>query len=375
MARAEGVGVVCAKETGIAHLHFRRTVYKSGGRAARDRLAYITGRATSDPDWAGQQLRYLREGREDLVQESTRNLPGWAAGNPLTFFQAAEQYEGGGATLHWTAFEEWKITLPFELSRVQNLALAEDLLEAIAGDTLPCTATFHEPRTLDGTQPQPHLHLLISSRQTDAHPRTAATHFKRFNARAPEKGGAQKESAFQHLGAVKAWRVLISDVINLHLERHGLEARVHPDRLAAQGIARVPEPKLLPSESHAYRAHGTVSETMQEVLTLRAARQQSRPREQEHARVYWEQRKEVLGLTDDLPPPAQLGRIGAARGLVRPARDQGPEVAPGTGWSTMLQDLEAITRQLDALGGDRGIPGHLRIHVWDTELEAGRGLG
>jgi hypothetical protein len=375
MARAEGVGVVCAKETGIAHLHFRRTVYKSGGRAASDRLAYITGRAPTDPDWAGQQLRYLREGREDLVQEYTRNLPGWAAGNPQTFFRAAEQYEGGGAHLHWTAFEEWKITLPQELSRAQNLALVDALLEAIAGDTLPCTAAFHEPKTLDSTQSQPHLHLLLSSRQTDAHSRTADTHFKRYNARAPAKGGAQKALAFQHFGAVKAWRVLISDVINLHLERHGLDARVHPHSLAAQGIARAPEPKLLPSESAAYRTEGWISPTMQTVLEIRQARLPQRSGEQAHASAYWERRKGVLGLTDDLPLPIQLVRIGAARELVRTARDQGPEVAPGTGCSTMLQDLEALARQLDALDTGAGIPGHVRIHLWDTEPEAGRGWG
>ena len=41
-----------------------------------------------------RQARYIaREDREDLVYERSRNLPAWAAGNPHTYFRAAERYE------------------------------------------------------------------------------------------------------------------------------------------------------------------------------------------------------------------------------------------------------------------------------------------
>ena len=140
----------------------------------------------------------------------------------------------------------------------------------MAGDTLPIVYAFHDPVALDGEQ-QPHLHLLISARRNDEYSRTPEQHFKRYNRVHPERGGAEKDPAFWHRGAVKATRVLISDVINLHLEAHGLDARVHPDTLESRGIARAPEPKLLPSESAAYRERGAVSATMQEVLAIRAA--------------------------------------------------------------------------------------------------------
>ena len=170
--------------------------------------------------------------REDLIYERSRNLPGWADGNPHTYFRAAERYE----RVNGVAFEEWKVTLPQELLHRQNLALTRDLVDAIAGARLPITYAFHDPSTLDGQRQQPHLHLLISARQNDRHARTAATHFTRYNWDHPERGGAQKDDAFRHKGAIKAHRVLLSDVINVHLEYAGLAARVHPGWLDARGL-------------------------------------------------------------------------------------------------------------------------------------------
>ncbi len=70
----------------------------------------------------------------------TRNLPAWAQGKSHTYFTAAEQYErkgrvhtDGTKSRPGIAFEEWKMTLPQELSVEQNTALMHDLVEAIAG--------------------------------------------------------------------------------------------------------------------------------------------------------------------------------------------------------------------------------------------------
>ena len=56
-----------------------------------------------------------------------------------------------------------------------------DLAATIAGDRLPITYAFHCPQTMDGTQAQPHLHLLISGRQDDGIARAPTQHFKRYN--------------------------------------------------------------------------------------------------------------------------------------------------------------------------------------------------
>ena len=152
----------------------------AAGKASQ-RLEYITRQPSTGVDGPDRQLRYVREGREDLVYERSRNLPAWAENNPHTYFRAAERYERANGV----AFEEWKVTLPHELSHRQNMALMRDLVDAIAGTRLPITYAFHDPPTLRGTRQQPHLHLLISARQNDTHTRTPATHFKRYNRSAP----------------------------------------------------------------------------------------------------------------------------------------------------------------------------------------------
>ncbi|HSX78324.1 MAG TPA: MobA/MobL family protein [Candidatus Saccharimonadia bacterium] len=298
----------------MAHLHFRRTVYKAGGGKAADRIEYITGRQLTEQSAFDRQQHYISKGREDLVAEGTRNLPAWAEGNPHTYFRAAEQYERGSANnvqRRGVAFEEWKITLPQELTHDQNQALIDDLLDTIAGDRLPWTYAFHAPPTLDGAHEQPHIHLLISGRMNDGHVRTAEQHFKRWNAKDPGRGGAQKDPRMNHQGAVYAHRQMISDILNVHLAAHGHADRVHPESLRSRGMARAPEPKLLPSDSAAYRTKGRISDTMAEVLRVREAREAQSPVEQANARAYWQHRARFLGLTEGMPAREQVSRIAA----------------------------------------------------------------
>jgi hypothetical protein len=193
--------------------------------------------------------------------------------------------------------------------------------------------------------------------------------------------------------AVKAWRVTISDVINMHLERAGLAERLHPDRLEDQGIARKPEPKLLPSESRDYRDTGIVSATMAEVLTIRAERKLTRAEEQASAHDYWEGRKSELGLTDAMNVPARLVVICEARGVLRdhaPAKvvaardhehgDMDPEGYDGARQAhaerSMEDTLAAMLRQLEAMQDDSdGHGGPLRVRLWERDDARERGHG
>ena len=49
-------------EATVAHLHFKRTVYRSGGGKASQRLEYITRQPERELTAADRQLRYVREG-------------------------------------------------------------------------------------------------------------------------------------------------------------------------------------------------------------------------------------------------------------------------------------------------------------------------
>ena len=94
-------------------------------------------------------------------------------------------------------------------------------------------------------EPTP-VHVIWSARTLDAHARTPDTYFKKYNRVHPERGGAEKAPDSYHFGSVKAARVLYTDVMNLHLERAGHTARLHPDRLRDRGFDRPPNPGWTP---------------------------------------------------------------------------------------------------------------------------------
>jgi hypothetical protein len=176
------------------------------------------------------------------------------------------------------------------------------------------------------------------------------------------------------MGAVKQWRMTISDVLNVHLEQAGCPERVHPDTLERRGIDRQPEPKLLPSESRAYREQGTVSDRMQAVLEVRAQRQQTRAQEQANAQAYWEGRKDVLGITPDMDRPAQLAAVGMARAQVR-------ERAPARQVIEGMARVEHDERLLGDLAGEAYAQAHQEaqgvwrdVHVEHTLRDIGWGV-
>jgi hypothetical protein len=83
----------------MAMAHFARIIFHSQGTQAKNRVEYIT-RTGAYRSRAETRVEYLgRDGtaqtkREDLVAWKVRNMPSWASNDPVTFFQAAERYEG-----------------------------------------------------------------------------------------------------------------------------------------------------------------------------------------------------------------------------------------------------------------------------------------
>jgi MobA/MobL family len=285
-------------------------VYKSGGALATGRVQYLT---RTSPYQSPAEARVQHQGRqagtglerEDLVYWRTRNLPTWANDDPVQFFSAAEVHERIGGV----AYTEWRFSLPRELTRRQQMAAARAMLHEAFGDTHPYVWAFHCPPAADGGE-QPHVHVLWSARTLDQHERSPAQFFKRYNRPHPERGGAQKDPGLNHMGAVKASRVLYTDIMNLHLEAAGHSARLHPDRLTTRGFTRTPEPRLDPSDSNAYKLRGEVTARMQEVLLHRAARAPTVATEQAQAR---DACKAVLGISQDMPLAQRLQRVGNAR--------------------------------------------------------------
>ena len=100
----------------------------------------------------------------------------------------------------------------------------------------------------------------------------------------------------------------------MHLEYAGQVARVHPDTLEQRHVDRKPEPKLLPSESRAYREQGIISARMQEVLDIRQERASQGAEGTSTGPPYWERRKVELGITAAQPMAHTLYAITRSPG-------------------------------------------------------------
>lgn len=218
---------------------------------------------------AGAHAAYIqREGRfseeryGEVASHGQGNLPAWARENPAAFWRASDAHE----RVNGNTYREYELALPRELSRAAQVALVQRFAEQELGDKRPYQWAIHTPMARDG-QEQPHVHLMFSDRQLDGIERGPEQFFKRYNAKAPEKGGAQKfsygadrEAAAE---AYEAIRERWASIQNRALEHAGVEARVDHRSLADQGI-RDREPGLHrgPAVS-GIEARGQVSEVGQ----------------------------------------------------------------------------------------------------------------
>lgn len=226
----------------------------------------------------GQYANRLERG-ERLEATEAGNMPASAQSNPLAFWQAADAYERKNGT----TYREMEIALPRELDAEQRAALVREFVRQEIGDRHAYQWAIHVPTAADGGE-QPHVHLMFSERQRDGIERDPEQYFKRYNAKAPEKGGARKgygPSAGQTLtkaeraAELKELRRRWEAMCNAHLERAGVEQRIDMRSHAERGTGLEPERKQLPSQ---WRGQGRANviefrQARAEVIHLEAERQ------------------------------------------------------------------------------------------------------
>jgi len=212
---------------------------KTGGKGRAGKHAdYITREGAYSPEQQkGKKL-------EDLECTASLNMPKWAEHDPSLFWKAADQHERkNGAT-----YREFEIALPREMTPEQRKALVEDFIEKQLGNKHVVTYAIHLTKaTIEGGE-QPHAHIIYSEKVLDGIDRDPAQFFKRYNAKNPEKGGCEKDSAGtpeRLLATKKLW----ADVQNAHLEKGGYPDRVTHLSLKAQGIDRQAERHLGPIDA------------------------------------------------------------------------------------------------------------------------------
>ena len=208
----------------------------------------------------GKYAQRLEQG-EKLEMTESGNMPKWAQGNPILFWQAADQYERKNGYV----YREHEIALPRELNAEQRAELVREWVAQELGEQHAYTWAIHNKTALDGGE-QPHVHLMFSERMNDGIERDPEQYFKRYNAKYPERGGAKKHNvqgtATERKAALKEMRGRWEQMHNAHIDRHipgnnlrnasrNHRAKISMKSLAEQGIERKAEPHMTPSESAA----------------------------------------------------------------------------------------------------------------------------
>ncbi|TAK90346.1 MAG: hypothetical protein EPO06_08690 [Burkholderiaceae bacterium] len=221
------------------HYHFSVNVGKrrdEGHIDAPIKFQYIA-RLGKYSDLNERRNRKHVGGGEVLLHVSGGNLPAWAEGDPLKFWQASQEFERANGT----QFREFEGSLPRGLTLDQQTKLVEGfILEHFSSH--PFSDAIHQKIQSDGL-PGEHVHIQISERTLDGIERSPDQFFKRFNQKNPASGGCKKDS----MGTkerLMAFRASWAAHCNKALQEAGMDARVDHRSYKDRGIDLQPEQKL-----------------------------------------------------------------------------------------------------------------------------------
>ena len=319
------------KAGGRAIYHMKvRTASRSKGQSARAAASYIerTEEYGRDPERAAE-----------LVYTESGHMPGWADADAggVAYWDAADLYERNNGRL----YKSVEIALPLALSAAAQRELAVQFAHHLTdAEQLPYTLAIHA-----GNGENPHCHLMISERTNDAIERSPATWFKRYNAAAPEAGGARKTTALHPKDWLLETRAAWAAQTNQALERAGHAIRIDHRSLAAQGIDRVPGIHLGPQVLE-MEARGIQTERGQLALAIAATNAQ--------LQIYARARSRESQVEDGTPAEE---KTAATADRPAEARDKGREAESRevrTEAGTPAEEKTAATADRPAEERDKG---------------------
>ncbi len=200
------------------------------------------GKAKEHADYITREGKHGNN-KEDLIVVEHGNMPSWAINDPSKFWKMADKFERANGT----AYKEFVIALPSELSLEQQLVLSHEFAKQEIGKK-PFQFAIHAPIAALGDVKQFHGHFMTSDRIPDEFNRSPELHFKRYNPNHPELGGCKKDSGGKDPAIledeIRARRKRWADLQNKHLELHGHSARVDHRSNRDRGIEKEAEKHL-----------------------------------------------------------------------------------------------------------------------------------
>ena len=187
---------------------------RAGGQSALAKSQYIE-----------REGRYEKDS-EELEHKENENMPEWARDDPEQYWEAADEHERANGRL----YSEVQFALPKELNEDERREAASRLAERLTGgERLPYTLAVHRGGT---NGENPHAHLMFSERGNDGIERSGEQWFRRYNAQAPEKGGARKSRAAKAGDWLEKTREAWEQTANRALERAGRGEQIDRRSLA-----------------------------------------------------------------------------------------------------------------------------------------------
>lgn len=290
------------------------------------------------------EFEKLKEARGEDIIRGHDNFPEWAENEPRRFWEAQEQFERSNAN----AYREIEIALPKELKPEQMEGLVKEFSKEQFQEKHAYEYAIHL------NEKNPHAHVMFSEKEHDGITRSAEQYFKRYNPKAPERGGCKKTAEWKPQGrnqpsermleCRKSWEVHC----NRALERAHVQARVDHRSLKDQGIDRTPQIRVgyrdpARPEIHAARfernedikASNRVPELKQQALDAalelreasRAVRSAKRARAMAQQRRPEQAPKESPGIASERAGVKNVP-IGHEAPQARPEVQQRPQEAP-----------------------------------------------
>ena len=220
---------------GCYHLSFR-SGSRAGGSCARAAHAYITrSEEYDDPD------------RDAAIHTESDHMPSWADDEARLYWDGADLYERANGRLYVSA----DFALSRDLDPDDQIELARSFAHELTDkEHLPYTLAIHEGRDANGSEHNPHAHLMMSERQNDGVERDRTQWFRRANFVHPDRGGAPKSRTFHGREWMESARERWAELTNAMLQARGRGERVDHRSYERQGIDREPGNHYGPAAAH-----------------------------------------------------------------------------------------------------------------------------
>lgn len=138
---------------------------------------------------------------------------------PHEFWKLADDNE----PVNGRTYREFKITLPHEFSKEENIELLNEFIKKELGNDYYYSVVIHDKESSEKGINNVHAHLMFSERKIDGIERKPEKFFRKFCHTNPAKGGAKKEPSWTKREKLLEIRKDWEDILNQRLEEKGIE--------------------------------------------------------------------------------------------------------------------------------------------------------